>query len=120
MHVTPNGWGIAPANGSGEDVCFVKRARGALRETFPNLKAAQRELCARNWTDRRVRSFWEGDATRIDAKEWEDVKAVTARSFPARLQSLKRSMEATDAAFFGPQIEALAEIERQLREQLGG
>ena len=77
-------------------------------------------MAEHEWKDRRVRAVWNGEARRLDAKEWEDIRAVTARSFPAKIQTLKRSMEATDASFFGPQIEALAEIEEQLRKQLGG
>ncbi len=93
----------------------VKRIERGLPET------ALRDR-PRQWTHRRVRSIWDGEARRIDNYEMSDLERAAAEEARNEFQvSIKRAarmaqfLAAQDADFHGPEIDRLGEFFRSLR-----
>lgn len=74
----------------------------------------------RQWTERRVRSIWNGEARRIDNYEMGDLERAAAEEAKSEFhQSIKRAarmaafLAAQDEDFHGPEVD-------RLRQFLGG
>lgn len=74
----------------------------------------------RQWTERRVRSIWNGEARRIDSYEMSDLERAAAEEAANEFNtSIRRAarmaafLATTDADFHGPEID-------RLRQFLGG
>lgn len=77
-----------------------------------------------DWTHRRVRAFWNGEAAGIrfhemlelnqiarEAKELADARKEHA-AYVAKTARISRALECQDADFHGPQIEAMGRLAR--------
>lgn len=121
----------------------VTMARGLMQETWPERAGRPVKTCiamifeavkrieralpdqvrrdrSRQWTERRVRSIWNGEARRIDNYEMSDLeKAAAEEARNEFTSSVKRAarmaafLAAQDADFHGPEID-------RLRQFLGG
>jgi hypothetical protein len=80
-----------------------KHERRLARQCPEQFRARSRE-----WTERRVRAIWEGDARRIEYHEMTDLEAVAAeaaraerKEYLARSERLARFISAYDEAQVG-------------------
>lgn len=89
---------------------------------------AHRKLVAINsaWTERRVRAFWHREAMCVRHREIREMRQAIAdrqaidearlehRDFCAETERLAALLQTQDAAFHGPQIEALERTGRRM------
>lgn len=75
----------------------------------------------RQWTERRVRSIWNGEARRIDNYEMGDLERAAAQEAKSEFRtSIQRAarmaafLSAQDEAFHGPELDRLGEFFRRL------
>lgn len=127
----------------GSEMHDVTMARTLLQETWPERAGRPVKVCIalifeavkrveralpdallrerpRQWTERRVRAIWAGEARRIDAYEMSDLERAAAEEaaneFTASIRRAARMAQflaAQDADFHGPEID-------RLRQFLGG
>lgn len=118
----------------------VTMAQGLMQETWPEKSGRPVKTCIamifdavrrverhlpetvlrerpRQWTERRVRSIWNGEARRIDNYEMSDLEKAAAEEARSEFtSSIKRAarmaafLEAQDADFHGPEVDRLREF----------
>lgn len=89
----------------------------AVKRVERRLPAAVVRARPRQWTERRVRSIWNGEARRIDNYEMADLERAAAEEAKSEFhQSINRAarmaafLAATEPDFHGPEIDRLREF----------
>ena len=122
---------VADIGGSGKVQTFLYAAYSKLVKMFPHEENPKLQ-----WTERRVRSFWNQEAAYVEFREMRELHAAAAKAKEERelLQKARKEhaafiektaayralLERTDEDFFGPEIEGLRSQSRNLdRSRVG-
>lgn len=109
---------VADIGGAGKVKAILGNAYGRLISMFPHKDEPDRQ-----WTERRVRSFWNGEAAYVEFREMRELHAAAAKAkeerellqkarkehaaFIEKTASIRSLLERTDPAFFSHEIERL-------------
>jgi hypothetical protein len=109
---------VADIGGSGKVQAILYAAYSKLVKMFPHEENPKLQ-----WTERRVRSFWNQEAAYVEFREMRELHAAAAKAKEERelLQKARKEhaafiektaayralLERTDEDFFGPEIEGL-------------
>jgi len=112
-------------------VSASRNVKAAIGEAFQALKGRERHLAQSNpevlrerpraWTERRVRSIWNGkEAKRIDHYEIEDLRAIARKEAALELQRSKARQARLAALLADPAPHRGRQLAHLVRERVGG
>ncbi|TGP25916.1 hypothetical protein EN828_10340 [Mesorhizobium sp. M2D.F.Ca.ET.185.01.1.1] len=116
---------VADIGGAGKVKAILSNAYSRLISMFPHKNEPDWQ-----WTERRVRSFWNGEAAYVEFREMRELHAAAAKAkeerellqkarkehaaFIEKTASLRALLERTDPDFFSPEIEGLRRQSRDM------
>jgi ATP/maltotriose-dependent transcriptional regulator MalT len=116
---------IEDIGGSGKVKTILSNAYSRLVKMFPHEEKPEWQ-----WTERRVRSFWNKEAAYVEFREMRELHAAAAKAkeerellqkarkehaaFIEKTASIRSLLERTDPDFFGAEIERLGGLGRRV------
>ena len=114
QHLVQEAW---PARAGRPVKTCIAMISDAVKRVERKLPEQVRRQRPRQWTERRVRSIWNGEARRIDSYEMSDLERAAAEEARSEFNtSIRRAarmaafLAVQDEAFHGPEIDRLRQF----------